>query len=712
MATLQKIRNQGGVLVAVIIGLALLAFILGDFLNSGPSAFSRKRLEVAEIAGVSINYMEYNSKIETLSEFYRVNYQISSLDAETQESIRTEIWRTTLRDVIMGASYKDLGVFVSVEELKTMLMGDSISTGGANVIMDEPHPMVRRMFTNPETGEFNRFQMMNYFNAISDEVYKDERKRWVYLENQIVDERMNQKYFTLLQKGLAPSSLDAKNYAFESESNISFDFVFQRFNLIADEDVSFTDDEITKYYNEHKKEYKQDDTRSIEYVIFSIAPSAEDDQNAKEYVDNSKIAFARSDNAIGFVNTNSDIPYSDISYAPEDLPVQYVDSFFNAEVGQVVGPWFENNSYKLARHLGYTSVSDSVRARHILISLSVQRDDARAGVIADSLKQLIDNGADFNQLARTFSSDQSNSSIGGDLGWFPENAMVKPFNDFCFNNETGDLGVVKTNFGYHVIKIDAKSPSRQKVKLAIVERQVVPSDETYQTIYSNAVQFGSEANDIENFRKLYAEKGITPRFATDFHKDINTLPGLEFSREIIRWSFENEEGAVSQIFDLNDKYIIATISDVKDKGFSSKEDKLNEIEIAVSKSKKLEKLASDMAAKISASDDIDAVALTLGAEVISAEKVRLSNPYINTVGLEPSVVALSYKLEPGTLSSPIIGDNGVFVLKVNEKIVPENLDIASALFRMKYMYESRVNYQGYEALIDKADVIDKRINFY
>lgn len=712
MATLQKIRNQGGTLVAIIIGLALLAFILGDFLNSGPSAFSRKRMEVAEIAGVSINYMEYNSKIETLSEFYRANYQISSLDAETQENIRTEIWRTTLRDIIMGASYKDLGIFVSVEELKTMLMGDSISTGGANVIMDEPHPMVRRMFTNPETGEFNRFQMMNYFNAISDDVYKEERKRWVYLENQIVDERMNQKYFTMVQKGLAPSSLDAKNYAFESESNISFDFVFQRFNLIADEDISYTDAEITSYYDEHKKEYKQDDTRSIEYVIFSIAPSAEDDQNAKEYVENSKTAFARSDNAIGFVNTNSDIPYSDVSFAPEDLPAQYVDTFFSAEVGQVIGPWFENNSYKLARHLGYTSVSDSVRARHILISLSVQRDDARAEAIADSLKQLIDKGADFNQLARDFSSDQSNSSIGGDLGWFPENAMVKPFNDYCFNNKTGDLGVVKTNFGYHVIKIEAQSPSRKKVKLAIVERQVVPSDETYQTIYSNAVQFGSEANSIESFRKLYAEKGITPRFATDFHKDINTLPGLEYAREIIRWSFENKEGAVSQIFDLNDKYIIATISDVKEKGFSSKEDKLSEIEIAVSKRKKLEKLASDISEKISASDDIDAVALALGAEVLSAEKVRLSNPYITSVGLEPSVVALSYKLNSETLSSPIIGDNGVFVLKVNEKIVPENLDLASARFRMKYVYESRVNYQGYDALIDKADVNDKRINFY
>lgn len=712
MATLQKIRNQGGVLVAVIIGLALLAFILGDFLNSGPSAFSRKRMEVAEIAGVSIDYMEYNAKIEKLTEFYRMNYQISSLDAETQESIRTEIWRTTLRDIIMGSSYKDLGVFVSVDELKTMLMGDSINTGGSNVIMDEPHPMVRRMFTNPETGEFNRFQMMNYFNAISDDVYKDERKRWVYLENQIVDEKMNQKYFTLVQKGLAPNSLDAKNYAFESESNISFDFAYQRFNIINDEDVTYTDSDITAYYNEHKNEYKQDDTRSIEYVIFSIKPSAKDDQDALEYVENSKIAFARSENPISFVNTNSDIPYSDISYAPEDLPEQYIDSIFTADEGQVTGPWFENNSYKLARLLGFNSVSDSVRARHILISLSVQRDDARAKEIADSLKQLIDNGANFFTLARNFSSDQSNSSIGGDLGWFSANAMVKPFNDFCFSHNTGDLDVVKTNFGYHIIKIEAQSPKRKKADLAILERQVVPSDETYQTIYSNAVQFGSDADNLESFRKQYAEKNLIPRFSTDFQKDANTLPGLEYSREIIRWSFENEEGSISQIFDLNDKYIVAALTNVKNKGFASQKDKLGEIEIAVSKLKKLEKLAEEITAKIASASDIDAVAAELGTEVVLAEKVRLSNPYIASVGLEPSVVALSYNIEPGQLSAPIIGANGVFVLQVNEKNIPEDLDITSAIFRMKYFYESRVNYQGYEALLEKADVIDKRINFY
>ena len=213
MATLQKIRNKAGVLVAVIIGMALLAFILGDLLNSGPSVFNRNRLQVAEIDGKSVNYMDYNAQIEQLSEFYRANYQLQSLDQETQDGVRQEVWQNTVRDIVLNKRISKLGIGVSVEELKTMLLGDSINTGGSNVIMEEPHPIVRQMFTNPETGEFNRYQMMNYFNAISNDVYKNERKRWIYIENQIVDERLSQKYFTLVRKGLSPNSLDAKEYA-------------------------------------------------------------------------------------------------------------------------------------------------------------------------------------------------------------------------------------------------------------------------------------------------------------------------------------------------------------------------------------------------------------------------------------------------------------------------------------------------------------------
>jgi peptidyl-prolyl cis-trans isomerase D len=712
MATLQKIRNKAGVLVAVVIGLALMAFIMGDLLNSGPSVFSGNKMEVAEINGTSINYLDYNAKIEQLSDFYRANYQITSLDQETMNNIRDEIWRTTIRENILGKAYNSLGINISVEELKIMLLGDSINAGGSNILNEEPHPIVRRMFTNPETGEFNRFQMMNYFNAISDEVYKDERKRWVYLENQIVEEKLSQKYFTLVRKGFLPNSLDAKYFALESGSSIDFNFIYQPFNTISDDQVEASEADIKTYYDKHKSSFEQEEGRSIEYAIFVITPSESDDNLAHEFINQSKTAFTRSDNPISFVNINSDLPYKDKNYSKNDLPENLQDSIFNAEPGFVTGTYFENDSYKMARLIGFDEVSDSVRARHILISLSVQRDDVRAKEIADSLENALKKGSSFFQLARDFSSDESNREIGGDLGWFAEGAMVKPFSDACFKHNKGDIFVVKTNFGYHIVKLEDVSPRVKKAKIAFLERQVTPSDETYQTIYSQAVEFRTNANTIEKFRAECQKNNITPRFANDIEKNTISLPGLENSREIIRWAYENEENSVSQIFDLNDRYIVAALSDVKEKGIAPFDDVKAEIQITVLKNKKLDILAKNINEKISGIQNLDDIAEATNTEVIEALKVRFSNPYVNGIGQEPNVVAKAFSMEQGSLSDAVKGANGVFVIEVTNKVPVEEPDIASAEFRLKYGIESRASYEGYEALQKAAKIEDNRIKFY
>jgi len=712
MATLQKIRNKGGVLVAGVIGLALLAFILGDLFSSGPSVLSKKRLEVAEIDGNAINIMDYNQKIEELTNFYKLSYNMQSLDNSTLESIKEETWNTTLREVILGKAYNKLGIQVSNDELITMLQGDSINYGGVNVIMDEPHPIIKSWFTNPETGEFNRFQMVNYFNAISNPAYKDEQQRWIFLENQIVDERLNQKYFTLVRKGIQPSKLDSKYYAEESGSTVDFNFIYENFTSVPDDQVTVSESDIEKYYDLHKNEFKQVDGRSIEYVVFELLPSQKDDDNARSYITESKTAFQRAESGISFVNSNSDKPFADKNYSKNELSQIIADSVFSATPGFIAGPYFENGSYKLARLLEFTNVPDSVRARHILISLSVQRDEARAQEIADSLKNAILSGSDFSTLALDFSADDNNKKIGGDLGWFTEDRMVKPFADACFSANAGEIKVVKTNYGYHVVRIEAQSPKVKKAKIAYLEREVTPSDETNQEIYYKAVAFTAKSTDLEKFRAAYEEEKITPRFATDFGPNENALPGLETSREIIRWAYENDKGTVSQIFDLSDRYVVAGLSDVKEKGIAPLKDVKAEIETALRKEKKMEKLAAEMKIKIASASTIEAVATSLGKQATEALKVRFSNPYVNNVGLEPVVVAKAFNMSQGQLSAPIIGANGVFVIQVNAIENATEMDVASAEFRLKYGLNSRASYEGYEALQEKADVKDERIKFF
>ncbi len=708
MATLQNIRNKAGVLVAVVIGLSLLAFILGDLLGSGQKLFSRKRLEVAEIGGKSINILNYNEKIDELSNFYKMTYNIGTLDAETMESIRDETWRTAVRDIILGKAYNSLGISVSNDELKTMLLGDSLNSA----LSDEPHPIVRRMFTNPETGEFNRAQMVNYFESISNPVYKEEKKRWIFLENQIVEERLSTKYFNLVRKGIQPSTLDAKYYALENETTVDFSFVFTSYNTIPDEGISISPSEVQAYFDEHKETYRQNDARSVEFVVFELLPSQKDDDYAHEYIAQSKTAFERSDNPISFVNNNSDKPYVDKNYGISELSEVIRDSIFSAKPGFVAGPYFENGSYKLARLIEFDAVSDSVRARHILISLSVQRDDARAKTIADSLKQLIDRGADFNLLASQYSADENNKAIGGDLGWFKEGQMVKPFSDACFSAERGEVKIIKTNYGYHIVRVDAQSPKVKKAKVAFLEREVIPSDETTQEIYSKAVSFAANAPNVDEFRNLCKKENITPRFATDFTKSDKSLPGLDNSREIIRWAFENEESTISSIFDMSDKYIIAALTNVKEKGFAPLESVKPEIEIALKKQKKLEKLADDIKTKISSTGSIDEVSSILGSEISEASQVRFTNPYINNVGIEPRVVVKALELPIEKISEPIIGENGVFVVVVHAIVKPSNPDIFSAKYRLKYAIDSRVTYEGYEALKENANIVDNRIKFF
>lgn len=713
MATLQKIRDKAGILVALVIGLALIAFIMGDLFSSGPSVFNRKRLEVAEIAGESVNYFDFSARIEHLSDFYRMNYQISSLDAEQITMIREEAWRELIRELVLGNQIKKLGIKVSDEELASMLIGDSIVAGDANLIMDEPHPIIRRMFTNPETGEFNRAHMINYFNSITNPVYKEEKKRWIFLENQIVDEKLSQKYFTLVAKGLKSSKLDSRQSALESASTVDFSYVYENFNTISDDEISVTQREIEKYYNDNKEQFRQDKSRSIEYVVFEITPSEEDDSNAKEYIEQSYIPFSRAENPIYFINSNSELPYKDINYSYSELPEVVRDSIFKANPGDIIGPFYDNNSYKLARLMEINYLPDSVRARHILITPSMQRDEERSKAIADSLKSLLDRGtARFDQLASEFSGDQSNRDIGGDLGWFREGVMVKPFSDACFEGSKNEVKVVKTNFGYHVIRIEDQSPKIKKVKVGYLMREVSPSDQTYQKYYSQAVDFRNSATNLDKFRQACIDNSLSPRFASDFSPNENNLPGLENAREIIRWAYESDKNSVSQIFDLNERYIVAALSNVKEKGYAAVSSVKTEIEIAIKRQKKMDILAERWKQATKDAKTIEEAAVSTSQIVNDASNIRLSNPYISGIGYEPAVVATALTMNEGDISAPVKGENGVFILQLINSDIPDSPDISEMKRRLDYGLESRVFYEGYQALQDLANIVDNRIKFF
>ncbi len=709
MATLEKIRRRAGILVMGVIGLAMLGFILGDF-NIRPST------KVAEINGVSYGIEDYRAEQQTLMNFYKMNYG-DNLDQQLEQQIEDETWRRMVRNSVMDESYDKLGIVVSVDELKAMVAGNQAGGLGSEAApaFSEPHPIVRQMFSNPETGEFNRFIMMNYFNSLDQEQFAQERERWLFIENEIIEERKNQKYITLVSKGLRPTSLEVRDYQQENGKRVDFSYVAENFTAVSDDEISFNESDLRNYYKNNIAQYASDESRSIEYVVFEVLPSETDYANAELWTTQTKNEFGRieNNNLVSYVNGISDEQFDPTYYSRDELDQILVDSLLPLVQGEIFGPYFEDEAYKLSRIKDVMMRPDSVRARHILIGYSVVGDIQRADELADSIKTVIENGGDFRALAMEFSADESNRAIGGDLGWFTEGMMETPFNNACFENNQGDLVTAKTRYGVHIIRIDEQSPSVEKYQVATIVHSVIPSNQTDQDFYNRAVKFRGKATNLDKFEEQAREYGIDPRVVPNISKDQRTIPGLSNPVNIIGWAFNAERGDVSNIFQVDNQYIVATVTEVNEDGYADFEDVRTEVELAVKKQKKGEVISKQMEENLSGVNDLASLASEMGLEVKEASQVQFANTYVSGIGLEPFIVGAAMNLPLETISGPYIGENSVFVISVtNREDADPDEDLGPIESRLAFSLQSRATYEAYNAMIDKADIKDNRLKVF
>ena len=716
MATLQNIRNRAGLLVAIVIGLALFAFILGDLMGSGSPRMGKRT--VAEINGKGVGVNEYLQREQSLREFYELNSGGRSLDAQTERQIQQETWSRLVRETILEDAYKKLGITVSTDELKTMVTGDQTMGLNGNPSLSEPHPIVRQMFSNPETGELNRTVMTNYFNALDNPQFAQEKRRWVFIENEIIDQKMYEKYFNLVKKGFQPSSLDLRDYETEAGKTTDFAYVSQPFSEVTDDEITYTESDLKQYYREHREQYKQDPSRTFQYVVFEVEPSDHDVNTARNWAAQTKPEFERtpSQEVVRYVNGMSDQPFDPTYYTYSELPSIIRDSVFNASEETVFGPYREDESFKLSRLQDVQMRPDSVRARHILLSSQAYGGDVRAArAVADSLADVIRSGGNFNQIAMQYSADESNRAIGGDLGWFTEGTMVTPFNNASFSNKTGDVVVAETSFGVHIIRIDNQSPLVRKVQVATIVHNIYASDETNQDYYNRAVKFRGKATNLEKFTEQAREFGLDPRFAPNVKKDQQTISGIEDPIQIIKWAYSADVDEVSDIFSQSDeKYIVAVLTEAKEEGYASLEDVRAEVVLAVKKEKKAQKLVEQFNERLAGVNDLNQYGNEYNQEVDEATQVKFANTYVTGVGLEPYIVGAAMYLPVDQISKPLVGESGVFVISVTNRTepeVPETIDPA-VKSRLSYTMESRSNYEAYNALVEAADVKDNRLDLF
>ena len=665
MASLQRIRNHGAMLITII-GLAMLAFILGDFLTSGSSFFNRNRENVAVIEGQKIHYTEYEAAKEQLTEVYKVETGRTTFDDDATAQIRNQVWNMMMMDYTMRAQAKKIGMDVTADELSELCIGE------------HPHQIIagRRAFMD-ENGNFSRAAVKNLIYTINEHSEDNEanpqlktaKTYWLYWENAVRISYMQEKYTGLLQHLLKANTLDAQ-FAFDaSQKGVSAEYVMQPYYIISDSLVKVTDSDLRKLYKQHKSFYKQVPNRAIEYVAFEIKPSEDDFKAAENLLTSLKDEFRTAEDVSVVVNPNSDIIYDGRDYSQETVPAEYKEFAFakGAKAGDCTDIRFENNTYSMARIMqaGY-SLPDSVE-----------------------LKAIVEGGEDQ------------------ELGWFHADQLPKNIAEKALAGKRGSRFTVAMGMGeqtYEIMEIGAATP---KVKLAILAREVTPSSKTYSIIYNQAKQFIVANPNAEALESAAQEQGLTVVPQYNLIATTDKIGQLPSSRPIVRWAFEAKEGQVSDVFECGQQFIVAALKEANDGEYRSLESARAELTYEATNNAKAEYIIN----KLKGVESLEKASEIMGQPIQAAERISLGDTRLTRAGSEPKVIGKTIAMGENALSEPIQGNMGVFVVKTGAALNTNeefDADAAKAQLNARYAY---LPYQAIQLIEDKAEVEDHRVNF-
>ncbi len=703
MPVLEKIRSKAGIFIAIFIGFALFAFIIGDFLTSGQSLFRQSQMEIAEIGGKSISTQDFEQKFVELQEVTKAKTGQTTLPENALESLKEQTWLEIIFEEVVDPEYKELGLAVGEDELADQITGSN------------PSPIIRQNFGDPNTGQINTVAVNRLWNSY------EQNPTWkaivLSIEKEIVMNQAFTKYTNIIRKGLYVPKFLAKNDFVETNEKVDVSFLVKRYSEIGDSAVKITNSDLKKYYNDHKYLFEQTPSRDLEYVTFDILPSKQDYNAAKEYIDKALPEFQSTEDPKQYVSANSDLPFDSRYYKAGQLSDTLNKFMFSASEGAVFGPYFEEETYKIARLVKVAFMPDTVKARHILIQPTEQ---SQAGVdkaknLADSVMNAVKKGANFTELVAKYSADKGSVPTGGDLGWFEEGRMVPEFNDAAFSMSKGETKVVQTQFGYHVLQVTDRGPETKKVQVAVMARKVDASQATNNDIYAAASKFAGENRSRDQFNKtINASNGkLVKKLASSVTLNDKVIAGLDQPRELIRWAYKASEGEVSDVISLRNAFVVAVVSQVREDKFATLQQVQPEVEMAVRKEKKGDLLADQIKKQAEGTKDILALAGKLNTTVETASGISFSSFSIGSAGIEPKLIATATTIKTNELSKPVKGNNGVYVALVTSKVPAEGTDYNQSVQKLSYTLQSRGSgYEALEALKKLANIEDKRGKFY
>ncbi len=672
MSVIQNLRTKYAKVVGGLIGVSLVGFILMDSANGPLQSLFGKDTSVASVNGNKIDAKDYQQQLADYELLVPLYSQGKPLDEASRAQIRQQVLDELVYNKLVEDDMERLGITVTDAELRDLIRGAA------------PDPMVQQFpyFKDQETGMFNPQLIAAFEQQVPQIQDPNQRQRlqeeWAALQRLVARTRKLQKYNALVLNGLYTPTLLAKRAMEEGAELASIKFVKLPFVMVPDAEVKVTDADLNAYINKHKEQYTIDQpVRSIEYVTFDVVPSAEDTARSLGTLQALRSEFETTNDVESFVNRNSEVPYAGRYFTKKMFTTPGSDSILNYPVGSVVGPFYDGGGYQMVRVLEKKAMPDSVKGQHILLAVNQTRDDSAAHKMADSLIVALRAGASFDTLARQFSDDQSNKDKGGDLGYFAQGMMVPEFNDAAFEGKTGDLKAVKTQFGWHILKINDQKAFETATKLAVVAKALQPSTVTNDAAYNKAVSFAGRNGDAKAFDATVTKEGLQKKVAENIRQNDFTISGLGSSRELITWIWDEDRktGAVSNPFHVEDRYVVAKISGIKDAGpVTLDESTRPQIEQLV----KAQKKGDVLLAKYGKMKTLEEVAAASQQAIFQSDSFSFANPFAPSLGFEPKVVGYSfYKgFQQGATSPAIRGNDGIFfttlTMRVTNALPPQD----------------------------------------
>jgi len=713
MSIIQSIRDKGARISVILIALALVGFILTDYFSSrARGSYGNVKNSVGSVNGRNINFEDFNRKVSQQEDNMKRQGYPSS--AATQQLALDNVWENEVTRLLLDNEYDKLGINVSNKELGDILYGP-------NAPQD-----LKTQFTDPKTGQYNAVQAKQQVDAILKNGTPEQKASFNEYINALIDQRKSEKYIALMNNSTNVPRWFVEKQNADNSLMGKASFVKQEYTSISDSAVKVEDKEIEDYVSKHKDQFKQAESRTINYVTFSASPSAKDSADARTRLLAKKAEFDTTKNTAEFLQretVDETFNYDGFKSAKSFVsPVK--DSIFKIPVGSVYGPYLDGPNYMLAKLEGVRTIPDTAKVRHILIAtvdrdpqsgqMYEKRDTATAKKLADSLRLAIANGSNFDSLAVKFSDDPGSKDKGGVYEGVYSGQMVGPFNDFIFLNGPGRKAVVKTQFGYHYVEILSQKGSSTGYKISFLPMEIIVSDETDKTANMMANEFAGDSRDQKsfdaNFEKTLKPKGINKAAAMVLRKDAQ-IQGLGYSRQFIKDIYEAKVGEVLKPVKIDNNYVVAVVVEALKEGTQTVAKARPGVE-AILRNKKKADMIKQKLGKITT---LEAAASVLNKTIETADSLRMSDKAsTKALGYEPKVTGAVFnpankgKVVPEALA----GVNGVYVVRVDD-ITTTSVTVGPVADQRKSLAEQwKQASNPIQALKEGATIKDRRSDRY